>query len=83
MVGGTQFHCRILHASLGGMSKEPKQRQGQKQKLPRRKRQNPSLLHVSLDNADTVIEGGPYIPDFGICGAVANRLAYPPGEWPG
>jgi hypothetical protein len=35
------------------------ERQQQKQNLPRRESQNPSPLPVSLDNADTVIEGGP------------------------
>ena len=35
------------------------QRQLQKQKLNEGESQKPSPVHVSLDNADTVIEGGP------------------------
>jgi len=32
--------------------------------------QNLSRVHVSLDNADTVIEGGPLKPGFGLSGTV-------------
>jgi hypothetical protein len=32
------------------------------------KSQNPSRVEVSLDNADTVIEGGPLKPGFGLSG---------------
>jgi hypothetical protein len=38
-------------------------------------------LKVSLDNADTVIEGGPFKPSFGLSGAVPARQILPRG-WP-
>jgi hypothetical protein len=57
MVGGTRFHCRILKAGLGRMSKKATARATATP--PRGERQNPSLVYVYLDNADTVIEGGP------------------------
>src|SRR6266403_1788900 len=42
--------------------------------------QNLSRVHVSLDNADTVIEGGPLKPGFGLSGDVRHRLS--PSGWP-
>jgi hypothetical protein len=38
-------------------------------------RQNPSRVHVSLDNADTVIEGAPHIAHFAQCGFRHHRNA--------
>jgi hypothetical protein len=35
-------------------------------------------LTVSLDNADTVIEGGPFKPSFGLSGGLARRLLFYP-----
>ena len=57
MVGGTRFHRRILKASPGGMSKKQKQQQPQKQNLNEGKVKTLRPLEVSLDNADTVIDG--------------------------
>ena len=37
---------------------------------PTAKVQPPQTLYVSLDNADSVIEGGPLKPPFGLSGAV-------------
>jgi len=58
MVGGTRFHCRILKASLGEMSESNRN----PKTFHEGKIKNPSPVHVSLDNADTVIEGGPLLP---------------------
>ena len=57
MVGGTRFHCRILKAGLGGMSKSNSN--SNPKTFHEGKIKNSSPVHVSLDNADTVIEGGP------------------------
>jgi hypothetical protein len=43
------------------MSEQQSQRQG---KNPTKEKTEPSPLHVSLDNADTVIEGGPDNPPY-------------------
>jgi hypothetical protein len=63
MVGGTRFHRRILKASLGRMStSNTKRKSNTKTKtFHEGKTQNPSPVDVSLDNADTVIEGAPLI----------------------
>jgi hypothetical protein len=62
------LHRAILKAGLGRMSKkqeqEQEQEQQQNQDLLRREKSKPSngprvSVHVYLDNADTVIEGGP------------------------
>jgi hypothetical protein len=57
MVGGTKFHRGILKAGLGRMSKSNGNRKSKI--LHEGKSQNPSPVEVSLDNADTVIEGAP------------------------
>ena len=60
MVGGTSFHRVILKASFG----RNEQKQQQNQNRLRREDQNLKTLRqvqVSLDNADKVIEGGPFI----------------------
>ena len=62
MVGGTSFHRVILKASFG--RNEQKQQQQQNQNRLRREDQNLKTLRqvqVSLDNADKVIESGPFI----------------------
>ena len=60
MVGGTKFHREILKASLGCMSKG----KSNTKTFHERKSQNLSPVHVSLDNADTVIEGAPLLALF-------------------
>jgi hypothetical protein len=61
MVGGTKRPPRgILKASLGHVSKD---KSNTKTKTSHeRKVKNLSPVEVSLDNADTVIEGGPVYP---------------------
>jgi hypothetical protein len=57
MVGGTKLPPQ--DSESGPWSHEQakqKQRQLRKQKLHEGKSQNPSPVHVSLDNADTVID---------------------------
>jgi hypothetical protein len=56
MVSGTSFHCKILKAGLGRMSKN---KSNSNSKIAKKGKSKPSSLYVSLDNADTVIEGGP------------------------
>jgi len=51
------FHRAILKAGLGRMSKS--NTKSNTKTFHEGKNQNPSLVHVSLDNADTVIEGCP------------------------
>ena len=51
------FHRRILKAGLGRMSKATPT--ATPKTFHERESQNLSPVHVSLDNADTVIEGGP------------------------
>src|SRR5579862_8086735 len=65
MVGGTKFHRMILKAGLGRMSNSTATA-----KSPTKGKSKPSEVHVSLDNADKVIEGGPLKPGFGLSGAV-------------
>ncbi len=58
-------HRRILKAGLGRMSKSKSKsnsksnRKSNTKTFHERESQNLSPVHVSLDNADTVIEGGP------------------------
>jgi len=59
MVGGTSFHCGILQASVGRMSTNNSKNNCNPKTFHERKSQNLSLVHVSLDNTDSVIEGGP------------------------
>src|SRR5882757_599428 len=78
MVGGTSFHRGILQASVGRMSTKSNRKT---KSCLRSKNQNlgfgstarmqpPRTLYVSLDNADSVIEGGPFKPSFGLSGAL-------------
>ncbi len=61
MVGGTNVPPQDSEKrALGRMSKN----KGNTKKLYEGKSQNPSMLYVSLDIADTVIEGG---PPFAVC----------------
>jgi hypothetical protein len=57
MAGGTNFHRVILKSGPWSMSK--KSAATPKAKPSKKGKSKPSLLYVSLDNADTVIEGGP------------------------
>ena len=73
MVGGTSFHRGILKASRSRNEQKQQQHQEQQQRLstkykpkPRdsaslRKPRESQTLYVSLDNAVTVIEGGPLL----------------------
>jgi hypothetical protein len=67
MVGGTSFHRGILKAGLGRNEQKANATPRTTAKPPRREKSKPSLVHVSLDNADKVIEGGPLKPGFGLC----------------
>jgi hypothetical protein len=57
------FHRRILKAGLGRMSKEQSNSKSntKTKTFHERESQNLSPVQVSLDNADTVIEGAPLI----------------------
>ncbi len=59
-------HRRIRKAGLGRMSKSKSNsksnRKSNTKTFHERESQNLSPVHVSLDNADTVIEGGPPFP---------------------
>jgi hypothetical protein len=69
MVGGTRFHRRILKASLGQVSKD---KSNTKTKTSHEgKVKNLSPVEVSLDNADTVIEGAPLIAHSAMSGLCA------------
>jgi hypothetical protein len=46
-----------------------------KTKSARKGKPKPSKLYVSLDNADTVIEGGPLLPSSGDCGMAKQEVA--------
>jgi hypothetical protein len=59
MVGGTKLHRRILKAGRGRMSKSNIKSNSKTKTFHEEESQNLSRVHVSLDNADTVIEGGP------------------------
>src|SRR5882762_6717534 len=80
MVGGTSFHCGILQASVGRMSTNNSKNNCNPKTFHERKSQNLSLVHVSLDNTDSVIEGGPLKPSFGLSGVVrlSDRVFRPP-----
>src|SRR5882762_3936796 len=75
MVGGTSFHCGILQASVGRMSTNNSKNNCNPKTFHERKSQNLSLVHVSLDNTDSVIEGGPLKPSFCLSGAVRQQGA--------
>jgi hypothetical protein len=60
--GGTSFHRGILPASVGRMSTSNSKDNRNPKTFHERKSQNHSQVHLSLDNADTVIEGGPLNP---------------------
>ena len=64
------FHRRILKAGLGRMSKNKSNGNSNSNSKTKTfyegKSQNLRTVHVSLDNADTVIEGGPAFRAF--CG---------------
>jgi hypothetical protein len=70
MVGGTSFHRGILKASVGRVSTKSKSKtksclRSQNKNLgfgPTARVAPPQTLYVSLDNADSVIEGGPPFP---------------------
>jgi hypothetical protein len=47
------------------MSERIEAREGKTKSFYEGKRQKPSQRYVSLDNADTVIEGAPSCPSFG------------------
>jgi hypothetical protein len=61
MVGGTKFHREILKAGLGRNEQKRKSNTNNKSntKTATKGKSKPSTVHVSLDNADKVIEGGP------------------------
>ena len=56
------FHRAILKAGLGRMSKGKSNTKSNTKTFHEEESQNPSQVHVSLDNADTVIEGAPLFP---------------------
>jgi hypothetical protein len=61
MVGGTKTPPQDSQASLGRMSKSKSSTKNKSntKTFHERKNQNLSPVEVSLDNADTVIEGAP------------------------
>jgi hypothetical protein len=78
MAGGTISPPQDSESELWSMS----EKQRQQQNLPtKEKAKTPSTVHVSLDNADTVIEGGPakffhcWFPLDGLCPIQAALFA--------
>lgn len=57
-------HRGILKAGLGEMSTSNTKHKSKTNPntFHEEESQNPSMVEVSLDNADTVIEGGPHLP---------------------
>ena len=75
MVGGTKLLPHDSQSEPGCYERTTKARQEPRQNLLRREKQKPSKLYVSLDNADTVIEGGPQLPSVGNCGVSGTTLS--------